>query len=327
MTNPGNIVRVRSRNGGRASVYEANAWAQGFTTGVLDGVGVTQSTPADMNVLVGGSNTKPDVVLAINPAGYRIALDLIGQQAITITAPASNSRISSIVAYTDDLSLSTTQDTVTGSPASCGLIVVNGTPSSTPSAPTDAQIRTEITADGATGSQAAYCVIAEILVANDTTTIDNSLITNKIASIGNNLVGTDAIKNSAVTENKIGWSTFTEKVLYNDNTGTTGTINLSESAANFEYIRIFAINNDGDCFSTDVYKPDNKRVNLTSIHGASSTTAYGKCVSKKISGTTITTVANSYNELVFDNGTAISVSGVNNIKIYRVVGFNRIISN
>lgn len=176
MTNPNNTVRVRARNGGRASVYEANGWAQGFTGGLFEGTGVIQNTVADMNVLVGGSATNPDVVLAENPSGYKIALDLVSQQAVAITAPASNSRISAIVAYTDDLSLATTQDTVTGSPASCGLIVVNGTTANNPVEPTDAQIRTAITADGATGSQAAYCVIAYILVASNTTAIDNSLI-------------------------------------------------------------------------------------------------------------------------------------------------------
>lgn len=183
MTNPDNIVRVRARTGGRASVYEANGWCQAYTSGLLEGNGVLQNTSADMNVLVGGSASKPDVVLAQNPAGYKIALDLVGQQAVAITAPASNSRISAIVAYTDDLSLSTTEDTVTGSPASCGLIVVNGTAASTPSAPNDTQIRSAITADGATGSQAAYCVIATILVDNNTTIITNSEITNKIAGI------------------------------------------------------------------------------------------------------------------------------------------------
>ena len=183
MTNPDNIVRVRARTGGRASVYEANGWCQAYTSGLLEGNGVLQNTSADMNVLVGGSASKPDVVLAENPAGYKIALDLVGQQAVAITAPASNSRISAIVAYTDDLSLSTTEDTVTGSPSSCGLIVVNGTAASSPSEPTDTQIRSAITADGATGSQAAYCVIATILVANNTTIITNSEITNKIAGI------------------------------------------------------------------------------------------------------------------------------------------------
>lgn len=208
MTNPNNIVRVRARNGGRASVYEANAWAQGFSMGILEGYGVAQNTSADMNVLVGGSATKPDVLIAQNPAGYKIALDIIGRQAVAITAPASNSRISAIVAYTNDLSLSTTQDDVTGSPASCGLIVVNGTAAANPVAPTDSQIRTAITSDGATGSQAAYCVIATIQVASNTTMITNSLISTNQAAMN----GGKSIIDASITANKIDFTITTDSV-------------------------------------------------------------------------------------------------------------------
>lgn len=183
MTNPDNIVRVRARNGGRASVYEANGWCQAYGSGILDGTGVVQNTSANMTVLVGGSSSKPDVLIAENPSGYKIALDLVGEQPVTITAPASNSRISAIVAYTDDLALESTEDTVTGSPASCGLIVVNGSSSASPSAPTDTQIRNAITSDGATGSQASYAIIATIRVASNTTSITNALITRNQAGV------------------------------------------------------------------------------------------------------------------------------------------------
>lgn len=183
MTNPGNIVRVRARKGGRASVYEANAWCQAYTAGLLDGKGVLQNTVPNMTVLVGGSPDYPDVVLATNPAGYRIALDLVGQQPITITAPASGSRISSIIAYTDDLALVSSDSGTTGSPSSCGLIVVNGTTSATPTAPNDTTIRNAITADGAAGAQASYGIIANIKVASNTTTIGDSLITKNVAIV------------------------------------------------------------------------------------------------------------------------------------------------
>lgn len=183
MTNPDNIVRVRARNGGRASVYEANGWCQAYGSGILEGTGVVQNTVANMTVLVGGSSSKPDVLIAQNPAGYKIALDLVGQQPVTITSPASNSRISAIVAYTDDLALESTEDTVTGSPASCGLIVVNGNSSASPSAPTDTQIRNAITSDGATGSQASYAIIATIRVASNTTSITDALITRNQAGV------------------------------------------------------------------------------------------------------------------------------------------------
>ena len=202
-TNPNDIVRVRARANGRASVYEANAWCQSLSQGVLDGNGVVQNTSADMNVLVGGTSNKPDVVIASNPSGYKIALDIVGQQAVAITAPASNKRITSIVAYTDDLSLASTDENITGSPSSCGLIVVNGTASASPSAPDDATIRTAITDDGATGSQACYCVLAEILVDHTTTTITNSLIDNKIS-------GVNQIADLAVKSNSIDWATMTD---------------------------------------------------------------------------------------------------------------------
>lgn len=214
MTNPNNIVRVRARNGGRASVYEANAWAQGFSMGILEGYGVTQNTSADMNVLVGGSATKPDVLIAQNPAGYKIALDIIGRQAVAITAPASNSRISAIVAYTNDLSLSTTQDDVTGSPASCGLIVVNGTAAANPVAPTDSQIRTAITSDGATGSQAAYCVIATIKVASNTTLITNSLISTNQAAIGSKNIDFATFADYSLSEINTGIKWIDGRVIY-----------------------------------------------------------------------------------------------------------------
>lgn len=212
MTNPNNIIRVRARNGGRASVYEANGWAQTFSTGLLEGNGVIQNTSADLHVLVGGQASKPDVLIAENPAGYKIALDIVGQQAITITTPASNSRISAIVAYTDDLSLSTDQDTVTGSPASCGLIVVNGTAASSPVAPTDAQIRTAITADGATGSQAAYCVIATITVSSATTTITDSIININRATINvaNN------VADGSITASKMDFETSTATLSFSN---------------------------------------------------------------------------------------------------------------
>ena len=215
MTNPDNIVRVRARNGGRASVYEANGWAQSYTSGLLDGTGVIQNTSANMNVLVGGSATNPDVLLAENPNGYKIALDIVGQQAIAVTAPASNKRITAIVAYTDDLSLSTTQDTVTGSPASCGLIAVNGTAASSPSAPTDTQIRNAITSDGATGSQAAYCVIATIEIASGTTAITDSLITINRAQIGSsNIDFTTLPGNYSETEIYTGYTWVDGKKVY-----------------------------------------------------------------------------------------------------------------
>ena len=232
-TKPNDIVRVRARANGRASVYEANAWCQSLSQGVLDGNGVIQNTSADMNVLVGGTSSKPDVVIASNPSGYKVALDIVGQQAVAITAPASNKRITSIVAYTDDLSLASTDTSITGSPSSCGLIVVNGTASASPSAPDDATIRTAITADGATGSQACYCVLAEILVDHTTTTITNSLIDNKIS-------GVNQIADLAVKSNSIDFTTIRDNVIIE-----TGTIAAKTVTTSYTNMITYTIPEDG----------------------------------------------------------------------------------
>ena len=302
MTNPDNIVRVRARNGGRASVYEANGWAQAYTSGILDGNGVTQNTSADMNVLVGGSATNPDVLIAENASGYKIALDLVGQQAIAITAPASNSRISAIVAYTDDLSLSTTENTVTGSPASCGLIVVNGTAASSPSEPTDSQIRSAITADGATGSQASYCVIATILVASNTTIITNSQITNKIATI---------------TSKNVDFATL----LYTGRSGTSGSITLNDDVSNYSYVTIFFCRSASPNrrSSVTVSGDANSCLLSMSFAGSDNMTIYSTAVT--ISGNSITFGVGR--ALAFNSsGGFVGWGTSNELAIESVVGFN-----
>lgn len=175
-TNPGKIVRLRSRPNGHGSVYEANMWAQQHSDGLFSGRGVIRNTVADMNVLVGGTTDNPDVVLGKLPSGFLIALDIVGQQIIRITAPSSNKRIASVVAYSDNIALNSTDTNTTGSPSSCGLIVVYGSTSATPVAPTESQIRQAVTQDGATGSQAVIAVIANITTESSTTTITDEMI-------------------------------------------------------------------------------------------------------------------------------------------------------
>lgn len=182
MTNPNAIVRLHSRNAGRASVYEANMPYQIYDNGLLKGAGVVPVS--GLNVTVGGEAANPDVVIAETPDGYKIALDLAGDATLTLTAPSSNSKIVAIVAYADDLAEESTDPTTTGSPSSCGLIAVDGTVASTPVAPTDAQIRTAITADGATGSQAPYSIIALVTIASSTTDITSTLISMPKATRG-----------------------------------------------------------------------------------------------------------------------------------------------
>lgn len=182
MTNPNNAVRVSSRNGGRGSVYEANAWAQLYGNGILSGNGVTPST--GMTVQLGGTTACPDVIIATNASGYKIALDIVDTATVTVSKPSSNKKIVAIVAYTNDLSVVSTESNITGNPASCGLIAVNGTVSANPVKPTDAQIRTAITSDGGTGSSAAYGVVATILLTSSTSSVTSGIITRTPAVSG-----------------------------------------------------------------------------------------------------------------------------------------------
>lgn len=267
MTNPDDIVRVRARLEGRASVYEANGWAQAYTTGLLRGNGVLPNTVPDMNVLVGGSQDNPDVVIAQNANGYKIALDIVGQQAVTITAPASQSRISAIVAYTDDLSLASTDSATTGSPSSCGLIVVNGNTASTPTEPSEATIRSAITADGATGSQACYCVIATILVSSSTTTISTSLITPKTATLaGSDVVSATNIDfttmpgNYSLTEQATPYKWINGKTIYKKTIETgqlpdNGTKNTPHGISDLEYIVNFEAAALGAVNGNKIWRP------------------------------------------------------------------------
>lgn len=194
MTNPNNIVRIGTRNGGFASVLEGNNSAQAFTTGLYSGNGVLQNTSPDLNVLVGGSASNPDTLIASTPSGAKVIIDIAGQQAVQITTPVSNSRIASVVAYTNDLSIESTDTTKTGNPSSCGLIVVYGSQSASPSPATDSDIRAAITTDGATGSQSAYCVVANITVANNTTAITNTLINLQRATLNTNNIRNGSIE-------------------------------------------------------------------------------------------------------------------------------------
>lgn len=191
MTNPSNIIRLQTRNGGRGSIYEANAPYQAYSTGIYSGAGVTANTSPDLNVIVGGgtdgtpaaSPSNPNIIIAKNHQGYKIMLDIVGTTTLRITPPATSQRVTSIVAYTNDLSIASDQTDVTGNPAQNGLIVVNGNTSSMPNPPKDSDIRAAITADGGTGSQATYAIIANILMESVTDTITNDMILCQYATL------------------------------------------------------------------------------------------------------------------------------------------------
>ena len=110
---------------------------------------------------------------------------------------------------------------------------------------------------------------------------------------------------------------YRAKSLYDNSSGVTGNVTLSESSANFSILQIFYyINSSGNSNygSTFVYSPNGKRVGLVMTHSTTSALVLGSCI-KTISGTNITNVI---------NGTHNSFGGpaaYNEIFVYKVLGY------
>lgn len=175
MTNPNNAVGTNAAFGGRTSVNAFNDDLAAFSRGILSG---WECVPdSGMTLAIGGSATVRDVAVAEDDAGNKTTINNISLSPISITiggAPASNTRIDSIVAYVDNPPQGTS--TITDNYESCGIIVVPGTASASPVAPNESTIRTAITSDGASGSTAYYVVLADITVATGTTDLSSANI-------------------------------------------------------------------------------------------------------------------------------------------------------
>lgn len=113
-------------------------------------------------------------------------------------------------------------------------------------------------------------------------------------------------------------------VLYNSSTGTTGTVSLSVSAANYNHMRIYfgmkGSNNTWQAYSSvDVYSPNGKKVAISVITPPSSNTFYVYEGLANISGTSITR-SGGYGWVMNDDcGMA---QNYNYIYIVRVEGWN-----
>ena len=174
-TNPNNAVGTNGAFGGRTSVNAFNDCLAAYSGGILSGWACSPSS--GLTVVLGGNGNTRDVAIAEDNAGNKTTINNISGSPIAITlenAPSTNSRIDAIVAYVDNPP--TGSSTATDNYEACGLIAVQGTAASSPSAPTDSAIRTAITADGASGTTAYYVVLATVTVASGTTSITASNI-------------------------------------------------------------------------------------------------------------------------------------------------------
>lgn len=106
-------------------------------------------------------------------------------------------------------------------------------------------------------------------------------------------------------------------VLYNNTTGTNGTVDLSETSANFTYLEIFYRNNDQQYSSVKVYNPDGKYVSLLTTYIASSYFM--------MKGARIQISGNKINKLSYYEGNAYNqatwTTSANNTYIVRVLGY------
>lgn len=119
------------------------------------------------------------------------------------------------------------------------------------------------------------------------------------------------------------WAACKPTQLYNNATGTNGTVALSASAANYSHLRIYFKKN-GDtnaCASTDLYSPNGKKATLI-IGNVSSPTAQLAWKIVTISKKSITVSSQIYWNRNMDTGSMIGGTSESNIYIYRVEGWN-----
>lgn len=106
-------------------------------------------------------------------------------------------------------------------------------------------------------------------------------------------------------------------VLYNNTNGATGTVTLSETAANFQYLEIL-YSKGGIYQSVKVYSPNNKKVSLLVGYLNSSSEAQLQLAKVTISGTQITRDTGGYINF-YENAHYMGTG--TEVGIHRVLGY------
>ena len=214
MTNPDNTVGTNAGYDGRTTPNAFNDILGTFSRGVISGWACTPKS--GMTVQLGGDGSTRDVAIAEDNAGNKTTINNRTATPVEITlagAPATGNRIDSIVAYVDSAQ-SGQGATDVDFPSITGIIAVSGTAAGSPTAPTEAQIRTAITNDGADGASSFYVVLANITVGQGVTTIGSGVISAGTPAqmwAGHLLdasVGSDKLTAQAVWSSNINWSTI-----------------------------------------------------------------------------------------------------------------------
>lgn len=176
MTNPGNAVGTNGGYGGRTSVNAFNDVLSAFNgRGIVKGWACIPKS--GMTVSLGGQDLVRDVAIVENDIGQYTTLDNISTQPVDITlsdAPTLGARIDLIVGYVTNPPDSNGE--LIDNPDACGIITVESSVTTNPIAPDEAMIREAITADGGSGVNAYYVVLAQVQVGTGMTTITNTEI-------------------------------------------------------------------------------------------------------------------------------------------------------
>lgn len=111
------------------------------------------------------------------------------------------------------------------------------------------------------------------------------------------------------------------KILY-DGAGTTGTVTLNETSANFGYLEIYAFNTDNTNYQYPIAKiinPNGKEFAIGSVQNGSSGQIYTTAKGYKISGTSIT--VNHSQQVGTLTNSATTITNYDNTQIRRVIGY------
>ena len=215
MTNPNNAIGTNAAYGGRTSPNAFNDVLGAFTgRGILSGWECAPNT--GMSVVLGGDGEHRDVAIAEDNAGNKLTINNISEEPIPITiaaAPASQSRIDAIVVYATNPPQGTS--TATDNYGTVGVLDVQGATSGSPVAPNDSDIRTAITADGQSGTNAYYVVLAYVTVSTGTTDITSNMITqgdsadlqSALVEIPDGSITGAKLEDTTISSSKMNWST------------------------------------------------------------------------------------------------------------------------
>lgn len=183
-------------NGGRTTDSALfHALGNAFVGSWISGFRVRQASPVGMNVLIGGENGIPDDLLVRDAMSATFPVSNLSTQPVqasVTTANSANPRIDAVVIYIDT-NVAASQ-AVANNENRTKAIVVPGTPATNPSAPTPSQIKAKI------GASNPYEVIAEIRVNAGTTTILDSVITDRRnpATLADGRINSDTLGNDIV---------------------------------------------------------------------------------------------------------------------------------